>query len=203
MANTSVINGLVYRKGPRRTNEYYIPSSDNTAVFVGDLVKLGGSADHATGVATVIQAAAGSSTCIHVGVVTAVNQVKGVSVSDYNPNRVHRPASVGMYVSVDDHPLSEYEIQMDNDSEVGMPDMVGCKADILVAAGSATTGKSGMSLDTSSATTTGTLPLLITGLIDRADTEIGTTSTGVNNAKALVMIATHWQANSVSTAQAQ
>ena len=46
-----------------KVNVYYIPSTDNTATFVGDAVKLAGSADATGKYPTVAQAAATNAIC--------------------------------------------------------------------------------------------------------------------------------------------
>ena len=65
MANTSKIRGFLPMKHVNgspyngQSNIYFIPSSDSTAVFVGDPVKLATGAN-AQGVAQVIKATAGA-----------------------------------------------------------------------------------------------------------------------------------------------
>src|SRR3990167_8022560 len=114
MANTDQVRGLrlVNSLSGRQPQikRYFIPSTDSTAVFVGDLVKLAGSAD-SYGVATVAQCAAGNPT---LGVVVGVDQVKGVTTTNLNLYRTHRPASTAMYVWVCDDPAAVYEIQCDD-----------------------------------------------------------------------------------------
>jgi hypothetical protein len=82
MANTSKVFGLrlvgTSRGGAHtaRIRMYFVPSSDGTAIFLGDAVKSGGSADSVTGCPTVAQAAAGDTIR---GVVVGVNPIKGVA----------------------------------------------------------------------------------------------------------------------------
>jgi hypothetical protein len=160
---------------------YFVPSSDATAVFVGDLVKLAGSAD-GTGVATVIQAAAGDA-CI--GVVTGIDQVKSVADANFSLYRLHRPASVGMYVSVCDDPMAVFEIQENNGGSGTAVTDVGNNANFIVGSGDTVTGLSGMQLNAATIATTATLPLKIMGFVQRPDNEISA------NGKLLVKINNH------------
>jgi hypothetical protein len=161
-----------------KVSMYYIASGDNTATFVGDIVKMSDSsaaastADMAYGCPLVVQAAAGASTDIHVGCLVSVNQHLGVSSANLNMNRIHRPASVGMYVYVADAPSLVMVGQSDDDTETGTQDHVGANADIIVAAGSTTTGISGMEIDTTTVETTATLPLKIVGVVLSPDNNI-------------------------------
>lgn len=154
-------------------NRYYVPSSDGTAIFIGDAVKSAGSAD-ADGVASVAQAAAGNTIR---GVVIGVEPVTDESL-------VYRAASTERYVYVADAPDLIFEIQEDSDGGALTAASVGLNADLIVAAGSTTTGTSGMELDSSTAAT-GSAQLRILGLVRRPDNEIGT------NAAWQVMINEH------------
>jgi len=145
-----------------RVSLYAIPASDGTATFVGDLVKLSGTAD-ADGVATVIQAAAGN-TCV--GIIVGF-------VPDYsNLSLQHRLASTLRYCWVADSPQVTFEMQEDNTASIGLVD-VGLNVNFIVGAGSTTTGQSGMQVNTTTKATTSTLPLRILGFIQRPDNEIG------------------------------
>jgi hypothetical protein len=160
---------------------YYIASGDGTATFVGDIVKMSDSsaaastADLGYGRPLVVQAAAGASTDIHVGCLVSVNQHLGVSNANLNLNRIHRPASVGMYVYVADSNGLVMVGQSDDDTETGDTDYVGANADIIVAAGSTTTGISGMEIDSTTVETTATLPLKIVGVVLAVDNVITNT----------------------------
>lgn len=179
MANGNAPSGLSpvrHRNGAPyngATERYYIPASDTTAVFVGDCVKSLGSAD-ADGVASVIQAAAGDTIR---GVVTAVLPETTSSLS-------YRAASTARYVLVADDPDLMFEVQEDAVGGALAVTDVGLNADIVVAAGSTFTGKSGMQLDTSDKKT-GAAQLRILGFVQRADNVVGA------NAKVLVMINEH------------
>jgi hypothetical protein len=163
-------NGAPYNGASAR---YFIPASDSTAVFIGDAVKSAGSAD-ADGVATVAQAAAGDTIR---GVVVGFQPVTADSPT-------YRVASTARYAFVADDPDLVFEVQEDAVGGALGADDVGLNADLVVAAGSTITGRSGMQLD-SSDKKTGTAQLRILGFAQRADNEIGA------NAKMLVMINEH------------
>lgn len=154
-------------------NRYYVPASDGTAIFVGDPVKSGGSAD-ADGVASVAQAAAGDNIR---GVVIGVEPVTDEST-------FYRVASTERYVFVVDDPDVIFEVQEDGVGGALAAADIGLNADIVVGTGSTVTGSSAVELD-SSDKKTGTAQLRILGLAQRADNEIGT------NAKVEVLINEH------------
>jgi hypothetical protein len=187
MANVDKVRGAkligTSRGGPHtaRVRTYVIPASDGTAVFLGDFVKSGGSAD-ASGLATVIQAAAGDALR---GVVVGVNPIKGVAIGSENLNRNYRPANVKMHVLVCDDPDAIFEIQEDAVGATTALDDVGENADITVAAGSTATGLSGMELDSSDHKTT-TAQLRILGFVESPDNTPASA-----NAKLLVKINEH------------
>lgn len=179
MANVSSPAGLVpvrYASGAPYNgacNRYYVPSTDSTALYVGDPVILAGSAD-ADGVPTVTIATAASA-----------GRISGVVVGVINSPTVttrYRPASVNTYVLVADDPHLLFEIEEDAVGGALAAVDVGLNADLIAAAGSTVTGLSGWSLDTSTKATTATLQLRIEGFAQRADNIIGA------NAKVLVRI---------------
>lgn len=154
-------------------NRYYVPSSDSTAIFVGDAVKSAGSAD-ANGVASVAQAAAGDAIR---GWVVGVEPVTDEST-------IYRAASTERYVFVADAPDLVVEIQEDSVGGALAATSVGLNADLVVGSGDTASGRSGMELDSSTAATT-SAQLRIIGFAQRADNEIGT------NAKVLVVANEH------------
>lgn len=164
---------------------YLVPSGDGTALFVGDFVKRGGSAGAAgtevngidvEGMPTVIQAAATDT--------LLVGTVVGFLPNQDNLMLKHRAASTNRIALVADGPDVVFEIQEDSVGGALTADEVGENADIVVAAGSATTGLSGMELD-SSDHKTATAQLRILSLVKRPDNALGA------NAKWLVAINEH------------
>lgn len=188
MANTSRVNGArptKYLNGAAwngQANLYFIPSGDATATFIGDFVKLEGTGDATAsgglnnGVPTCIQAAA---TNALVGAVVGFLPIQ----TNLNTSQ-HRVASTGRYLWVVDDPMVIFEIQTSN----GTPAVgdVNSNVNIAVAAGSATTGQSGMTADVGTIATTATLPLRILGFSQRADNDNTAAS-----AKYLVKINNH------------
>jgi hypothetical protein len=152
-----------------------IPASDGTATFRGDFVKLAGSSDSATGVPTVIQAA-------------ATDRLYGAIVGfvpDHNDlTKNHRVASTLRYCMVAAGPDIIFEMQEDSVGNNMDADMVGLATDIVVGSGNTATGWSAMELD-SSDTATAAGQVRILGLVRKADNEIGA------NAKWLVRINEH------------
>jgi hypothetical protein len=190
MANTSLVRGLkvvghIYGSDySARVRKYIVPSGDATALFIGDAVKSGGTAV-ALGdevLTTVIQAAAGDTLR---GVVVGIDPIEGVAVGSENLNRLHRPASTQMVVHVCDDPNAIFEIQEDAVGATTALVDVGENADLIVGAGSTTTGLSGMQLD-SSDHKTATAQLRILGFAPIIGNQAA-----VANAKLLVMINEH------------
>jgi len=155
-------------------NEYFIPATDGTAVYIGSLVKLAGNAD-ANGTATVAIAATGD---VVLGAIVSVIPVTQDST-------IYREASVGRYVMVSDDPNLVYSIQEDSVGGALTSASVGLNADFAVTTGSTATGLSNTELDSSTAAVTATLDMQITGLVDRSDNVIGV------NAEWLVRLNNH------------
>lgn len=185
MANVSRINGFrpVQNLNGSPWNGqftvYFIPSSDGTAVFNGDAVKLSGLAS-ANGVRAVTKAAVGDA---------IVGHVVGFSVNPLNLNTPqYRVANAnvvdgGMYVQVCDDPNTIYEAQISG--TVAAAD-VGLNANFADAGGSTTTGLSGETLDGSTKATTATLTYKIMDFVQKVDNEVGNP-----NAKIRVKINNH------------
>lgn len=188
MSNVSRVNGarpvktLSGAAWNGKASLYFIPSGNGTATFIGDLVKLDGTGDpvasggNALGVGSVIQAAATN---------PVVGAIVGFLPIQTNLNSSqHRTASTGRYCWVVDDPHVIFEMQASN----GTPAVgdVNSNFDIAVAAGSTTTGQSGMTVDVGTIGTTATLVLRVVGFSQRADNDNAATS-----AKYLVKINMH------------
>lgn len=164
-----------------KTRVYYIPATDSTAVFVGDPVKSAGSADTTGRFPTIAQAAAGD---LIRGVVVGFADQPYVAFDTNDQNRKYRPASTGMYAFVVDDPDVIFEIQEDSVGNYIAATMVGLNTDVVIGAGSTSTGISGVELDSSdTATAAGQCKML--GIVDRPDNELG------NHAKWKVLIVEH------------
>ncbi len=151
--------------------EMALLAADSTATFVGDLVKLSGTAD-AQGRPSIAQAAAGNA---------SVGVVVGFLPDPNDLSLTYRKASTLRVAQVCTDREMLYEVQADGAMAITN---VGNVADIVVSAGSTVSGKSGMELDSSSAGATAA-SLLIHSLVQREDNAFGT------NAKVLVKIVEH------------
>lgn len=193
MANVSRVNGLRAVKHTNgsayngQANLYYVPSSDGTALAVGDPVKLGGSAS-VEGLATVTKASTA-------GVVLGVVAGFLPDYSNLNLPLQYRAASTGRYVFVIDSPDVVYEVQEDAVGGALAVADIGLNVDFIDAGVSTTTGASGVQLDTSTKATTATLPFKLLGFAQRVDNEVGSA-----NAKVLVAINNHQLAGGTGTA---
>ncbi len=191
MANVNAASGLKpveYLGGSPyngKVNMYLVPSADGTAMYVGDPVKMGGTAGAAgvyvngincEGMNTAITAAAGDTLLVGVVIGFLPNQ------SDLTI--LHRVASTNRIALVADDPNLVFEVQEDSGGAATAAVDVGENADILYTAGSTTTGISGVQLD-SSDHKTATAQLRILGFVQRPDNAIGT------NAKLRVLINEH------------
>lgn len=175
-----------------QTNMYLFKAATGTAVFIGDLVKLAGSAGvegtdtvvngiDVVGMPNITQSAAGD---LHVGVVV------GFLPNQDNLTQRHRPASQARIALVADDPNTIFEIQEVSGGTALTADEVGLNANVVVGTGSTTTGLSGSELSNSSEASTADLDLKIIGLSPRPDNAIG------EHAKWLVKINTHSYASS-------
>lgn len=195
MANTSRVNGfkpVKYMNGAPYNGQctmYYVPASDGTAIFVGDLVKLAGTVD-GNGIRAVAQAAA-TQACVGV-VVGIVPSMTNLDTPQY------RAASTEGYVLVADDPAIVFEAQEDGDTDpLEMAD-AGLNVNVVVGSGSTTTGASGMQIDSNTENTTATLPLKLLQPVQRPDNEL--VSAGQAYTRWLVTINNHQLGSSTGTA---
>jgi len=154
-----------------KANVYYIPSTDNTDTFIGDAVKLAGSADPTGMYPTVAQAAAGDETIV--GVIIGFGLQPEVMGNPDNPNMKYRAASTAMYALVVDDPWTIFEIQEDSVGAALAVTEVGLNTNIVVGSGSTTTGKSGMELDSSDTASDTAGQLRILRAVNRPDNALG------------------------------
>ena len=165
-----------------QTRQYFIPATDATATFVGDIVKLTGESN-ADGVPIVTTVTAVSD--VPVGVVV------GFLADPDNLKLRHRPASTARYALIVDNPQVVMEVQATGATGTGAP---GSNVQIsLAVAGSAVTGQSGEQVDSATIATTATHGFKIVGFPQRVDNDIAS-----NNAKVLVQFNRHQFANQVA-----
>jgi len=174
-------NGAPY-DGAART--YAVPASDGTALFIGDLVKLAGTAQTIKGrvYPDVIRAATGD---VFTGVVVGV-------IPDTQDSLRYRAASTQRLLLVADDPELLFEIQETSGGTPLTANDSGLNANVTVAAGSTVTGFSGTELNNATEATTNTLDLHIVSPVNREDNAIGA------NCKWLVTINRHQFANQVA-----
>lgn len=156
-----------------QVQRYLIASGDGTAVFIGDPVKLAGSAGTtgqsvngipAGGLATVIQAAAGD---------PVIGVVVGFEPNPDDLSSRHRAASTNRVALVVNDPNVVFEIQEVSGGTPLTADEVGLNANFVVAAGSTTTALSGVELNNATEATTAALNCKILGLVQREDNAYG------------------------------
>lgn len=183
MANVSRINGLrpVKHLSGSAWNgaqeAFAFLAADGTAAFVGDLVKVGGSAD-ANGLAQATRTSADSD--LPIGVVVGF-------VPDYsnlNAPAALRSASTARTAFVIVDPTVVYEIQAD--AAAAITD-IGLNVGLNYTAGSTVTGLSAMTAKMSTKATTATLPLKIVGVRQSPDQDMSDSS----NWKLLVTVNTN------------
>ena len=173
-----------------KANVYYIPSTDNTAVFVGDAVKGAGAADTTGKYPSVAQATAGAAV---IGVVIGFGDNPYTMTHPDSPNRSYRPAATAMYAFVVDDPQVIFEVQEDSDANSITAAMVGLSTNFVVGSGSTTTGRSAMELDSSDTATDTAGNCRILRLANREDNELG------NYAKWEVLFGEHELGLTIST----
>lgn len=210
MANTSRINGFRPVKhitgAPYngQANMYAVSSSNGTAIFVGDLVKLAADGN-AAGLQYVVPATAGvaGTGAAAVGVVVGIvpNKLDPVSGglttgSMALDTPLYLAASTAGYVLVADSPDLIFEVEATNggSSYTFAIGDIGNNFNVYAGSGSTTTGMSAHSADGGDKGTTATLPLRVLGLVKRVDNAAGAA------AKILVKINNHQLNSGTGTA---
>lgn len=176
MANANIPRGLIpvrFRSGAPYNggyNTYYIPSTNGTALFIGDPVIAVTAASDANGIPTITHAAAAGGTYI-LGSVVGIVGAGNPAIPHTQDQGVHRAASVAAYVMVADDPELLFEVQED-----GLGGAMGVAAgsrnvDLIAGTGSAFTGYSGWMLDSSTLQTTNSLQMRILRAVERDDND--------------------------------
>lgn len=150
----------------------FVPATDSTAIFIGDAVKLAGSADTDGKYPTVAQVAAGDAIF---GVCVGVTDIVAT-------DPIHRVASTATYIHVVPAEDVIFRIQEDSVGGALAATDVGSVADLIVGTGDATTGLSAMEIDSSTAATGSSAQVRILGLAPEEGNDIG------NNAEWLVIV---------------
>lgn len=186
-----------------QVEHFYIPASDATAVYIGDVVKAGGTSGGAgvtvsginvEGMPTVTRATVGTTGQDIVGVVVGFKYAPGTTV----PEKKHREASTARVAMVALAKDNLFEVQEDADTTPIAAASMGLNVAYTLTAGSATTGLSGMELDSSTAATTATLPVRLIELARRPDNAYNTGGSDTDQAKFIVKFNTHVLADNVA-----
>lgn len=154
------VNGQVVTGAPR---QYSHLASDGTALFIGDPVKLAGTASTINGVTMpdVVRAATGD---VILGVVTGI-------VPTSRDTLGYGAALTAYTLFVDDDPNTLFEIQDVNSGTALTTADIGLNANFVVAAGSTYTNMSGVTLDNTTEATNNTLDLKLVDVVNRADVD--------------------------------
>lgn len=176
---------------------YFIPATDATNYFVGDVVKLAGDGRVATGLQTIARHTGGATEAA-VGVIvgfpkTGVGDAQNIPAVDNLNLSLYRPASQASYALVADDPTLVFEVQTSGGTLAAT--QFGLNLGITATAGNTFTGSSGMTADLATAATTATLPLKLIGNPNRPDNQIGDAFTRV-----YVMINNHQYKGGTGTA---
>lgn len=163
-------------------NIYSVSADDATAIYIGDLVTMDGTADATGKYPGVKQTTADDDTIV--GVAIGFGTTPDLIANPDSLGTRYRPASVLRYVAVVDDPTVIYEIQEDSAGGSIAITAVGNNADVVVGSGNTTTGMSGMELDSSDVGTTAG-DLRIMRVVNREDNALG------DHCKWEVMINTH------------
>jgi hypothetical protein len=195
MANVDRAQGLLpvkhYNGAPwnGQVEQCLVTTADSTAIFIGDIVAVGGTAGAAgykvngidcEGMMTVAKSTE-TATCVNM-----LGVVVGFLPDPTALTNKHRLASTDRIALVCTDTSVVYEIQEDGVGNNVAASMVGLACGVTTTAGNATTGVSAFALDSSTTATTATLPLKIVGLVKRPDNALGTAST--DKGKFLVLI---------------
>jgi hypothetical protein len=195
MANADIARGGVpvrHRNGAPyngAANVYYVPSTYDTALYVGDPVLVVTDASDANGVPTVALATAGGGTYI-TGFITSLAFHGDPAIPVLRDSGRYHAASTEGYVLVADDPDLLFEIQEDGVGGAMGAGAAGRNVDLVSGTGSTVTGWSGWELDSNTLATSNTVQMRIIAAVERADNDATLT-----NAKWLCAVNLHSQRN--------
>lgn len=200
MANTDRARGLIpvqHANGSPwngKVNMYLV--TDTNAMYVGDVVKHGGTAGAAgavvygqdvEGMPTVVRCTDGTGTTdTPVGVVVGFLPLQPVQDVNYKA-----ADGTDRIVLVVDDPDVIFEVQEDATTTPIAAASIGLNVMFSTTAGSTVTGTSGMEIISTLVAATTTHPLRIVGLSKRVDNNLNTGGAGTDNAKFLVRFNQH------------
>lgn len=184
-----------------QANMYLLDSGDATVVGIGDVVITAGGAGAAgskvhgvvtEGMPTITRSVNGAIGASTVGVVV------GFVPDPTNLNVKHRLASTSRVALVCDDPDVIFEIQEDAVTTPIAAASIGLNCAYALGATSATTGLSGMMLDSDTVAVTATLPVRILRLVNRPDNVLSTGATSY--ARYEVKFVTHYYSTALAIA---
>lgn len=192
MANVSAPRGLIpYRMATNAYDTgglglYYVPSTYNQVMYVGDPVAATGASD-AFGVPVVgLATAAGSNYILGAFVAIANGGPNGAVVAVTRDQPVYHVAATSQYILVSHDPNQMYVMQEDSNGGAITVATAGTKNVSLIAGtGSSVTGYSGWQLDSSTINTTALQMRIMQALVEEDNTP------GLDYAKWLVRINLH------------
>jgi len=179
MANVDRPNGLrpVGTLGAANWNGkvgmYAVDATDATAIYVGDLVKLDGTAGDAGERVYGIDVEGMPQITVSTAGDKSVGAVVGFLANQDSLTTKYRAALTARIALVSDDPNTVYEIQEVNSGTALTSAAVGLNANITNSGGNTVTGVSGMELDNTTEATTAGLNLQILRLVQRPDNAIG------------------------------
>lgn len=171
--------------------QYSVPSGDSNAIYVGDLVKLAGTAQFING-STFTDIAIAASGDVFVGVVVGF-------LAETRDSTIYRAASTQRIALVCDDPNALFEVSQGSGGTPLTANDIGLNANISVVAGSTYTGQSGSVIDNTTEATTNTLDLKIVGMVNRVDNDPGSAvGTGAASSHLLVRLNRHQYVNQIA-----
>lgn len=171
--------------------QFSVPTSDATAIFVGDPVKRVTTSQFINGqvFGDIAQAATGDVMC---GVVVGF-------LADTRDSLIYRAASTQRIALVCVDPAALFEIQQVTGGTPLTANEVGLNANFVVGSGSTVTGQSGVTIDNAAEATANTLDLKIVAMVNRADNDPGAAvGTGADASRFLVRINRHLFSNQIA-----
>lgn len=176
MANANLARGFMpamHRNGAHWNGAYrvyYVPSTYNTALYIGDPVIIVTASTETLGIPIVGIATAGGG-AYAIGSVVGVMTGGNPAVPVLQSSNVYHPASTAGYVAVADDPDLLFEAQEDGLGGAMGIGCVGRNVDMIAGTGSTTSGYSGWMLDSSTLQTTATLQMRIVYPVIREDND--------------------------------
>ena len=197
MANNTVPFGLIPRKKidsgvyNAGIQQFSVPASDATAIFVGDLVTQVGTSQFINGqvFSDIKQSATGD---VFTGVVVGF-------LADTRDSLVYRAASTQRIALVMVDPDAEFEVRQVAGGTPLTANDIGLNANIVGGAGNTFTGQSGMAINNTTEATTNTLDVKIIGMVSRPDNDPGAApGTGADSSAFIVRLNRHRYANQIA-----